>query len=373
MTFRTLPLILLLGCAFACAEPDGDAVEPWRLGTEPDLRIGVVDGAAEYQLDRVTGVVSLSEGAIAVANTGSHEVRVYDADGRLRWRVGGEGSGPGEFRGDLGLARLPGDSLVVYDWLGRRLTVLSPAGHVSGVAAVPDSLPNLDLAGSFEDGTLVFSARHLHLGPGLNTDSVVYHRVAASGEWLGELTWSRGRPVFLAVVDGVPVVDEQPFGPGISVAVGRVLALSYGDTAVLRLTGPDGRSRGRVTWGDGTTGAVTRALVERWAEWSLADARDPRARARWQREVEMPQTLPVSDRLVADDEGRFWVRPWIAPWRRRSPDTVVWKVIDPADGLVAEVPVPIRLEIRAVQNDRVTGVWRNDLDVEFVETYRIFH
>lgn len=373
MSRQALPLIVLPCFALACANNDhaGDDI-CWRLAAEPELAVGVVDGEPAYQLYQVTGVVPLADGAVAVANTGSHEVRVYGADGGFRWSVGGEGDGPGEFRGELGLARLPGDSQVVYDDFARRLTILSPDGAVARVAPVPDSLPNLELVGVFDDGTLVISSRHLRLSPGLNADSVVFHRVASSGRWLGPVTWVRRGHVFLAVFDGFPVLDDQPFAPRGTAAVGSVLALATGADPDLRVWTSDGRPAGRIAWDAGSEPVpLTEALTDRWREWNLADARDPKVQARWQQEVEMPETLPVSDRLVADDEGRFWVRPWVAPWRESSSDTVVWKVIDPAVGVVAEVPVPIQLEIRAVHDGRVIGVRKDDLDVERVEAYPI--
>ena len=75
------------------------------LAAEPDLVIGVLEGAAEYQLYRVGRPVRLSDGRIAVPNSGSHEVRLFDASGRFLRSVGRLGSGPGEF-GEFSALRL---------------------------------------------------------------------------------------------------------------------------------------------------------------------------------------------------------------------------------------------------------------------------
>lgn len=82
--------------------------------------IGVVDGDQEYQFFRITGAVRLTSGALVIANSGTRELRFYDADGTYSRRVGGFGGGPGEFRDLKGVFRLGGDTLMAYDMAGRK-------------------------------------------------------------------------------------------------------------------------------------------------------------------------------------------------------------------------------------------------------------
>src|SRR5690606_13456983 len=58
----------------------------------------------------------------AVLNAGSHELRIFDADGRLLHRSGRQGSGPGEFRMPLRLYVF-GDTLAVFDEGANRLSL----------------------------------------------------------------------------------------------------------------------------------------------------------------------------------------------------------------------------------------------------------
>src|SRR5687768_2566368 len=86
----------------------------WRLDG-PILSIGSIDGPQESQLHRVRAVNLLPDGRIAIANGGTSEIRLYDANGRWVKSIGREGDGPGEFRLITGLQVLPPDTLVVFE------------------------------------------------------------------------------------------------------------------------------------------------------------------------------------------------------------------------------------------------------------------
>ncbi|MCH7716498.1 MAG: hypothetical protein IH876_10235 [Gemmatimonadetes bacterium] len=79
-------------------EPQWTAETAWRLATEPLVDIGGGD-IDEQQLFRVSGTLRLSDGRIVVANSGTHELRFYDAEETYLSSLGGEGGGPGEFQG----------------------------------------------------------------------------------------------------------------------------------------------------------------------------------------------------------------------------------------------------------------------------------
>src|SRR5690625_3315446 len=121
-----ITLIHLTGCGSSGIAP---TLEEWRLSEFPVTRIGVVDGEPAYQLDRVAGVLRLSDGRVVVANAGTQELRYYDAGGGHLVTVGGAGSGPGEFRGLASIARLPGDSLLALDQGSSQLSVFGPDGE----------------------------------------------------------------------------------------------------------------------------------------------------------------------------------------------------------------------------------------------------
>ena len=74
---------------------------------------------------------------IYVLDSGSHTVYCLDGDGRLLWRAGGEGTGPGELSQPLALAVI-GDMIIVADESNRRLVQFDTEGnHIRDIAQVP--------------------------------------------------------------------------------------------------------------------------------------------------------------------------------------------------------------------------------------------
>ena len=68
----------------------------WRIGPEPDVSIGVLEGEEPYMLHWVGGATRLPDGRIVVANGGTQEVRVFDRTMDGISRPGGEKEGAPE-------------------------------------------------------------------------------------------------------------------------------------------------------------------------------------------------------------------------------------------------------------------------------------
>lgn len=115
----------------------------WRLSAEPALEIGVFEGAPEYQLFRVAGALRLADGRIAVANSGTHELRFYSADGTYLSATGREGEGPGEFKGLAQPLLLAPDSLLVWDWSIARASIFDDDGTFARSSGPHESLERL--------------------------------------------------------------------------------------------------------------------------------------------------------------------------------------------------------------------------------------
>ena len=79
------------------ARPADDARLPWRIGPDPVVSIGEVTGDESYMLHRANDAATLPDGRIVVANTGTNELRVFDAAGVYLTTWGRAGEGPGEF------------------------------------------------------------------------------------------------------------------------------------------------------------------------------------------------------------------------------------------------------------------------------------
>jgi DNA-binding beta-propeller fold protein YncE len=78
------------------------------------------------QLLRPTGLArDAASGRLYVADTAAHDIKVFDAAGRLERTLGRRGSGPGEFNFPSHLA-WAGGALYVSDTLNARIQVLRP-------------------------------------------------------------------------------------------------------------------------------------------------------------------------------------------------------------------------------------------------------
>ena len=104
----------------------------WSVSAEPTLQIGVVEGDTDYQFHQLLAAMVLPDGRIATLNAGSHELRIYDGNGRLLRRTGRRGEGPGEFRRPARLYQLA-DTLAVYDAGLDRMSLYTLTGDFVGV------------------------------------------------------------------------------------------------------------------------------------------------------------------------------------------------------------------------------------------------
>ena len=107
--------------------PDGSRLG-WRIGSEPAVSIGVLEGDDPYMLFAVRDATILSDGRIVVV--GANELRVFDPMGIYLETWGGRGEGPGEFI-DLHQADpWLGDSIVAGDMRHETMTVFDSDGKL---------------------------------------------------------------------------------------------------------------------------------------------------------------------------------------------------------------------------------------------------
>lgn len=145
----TLTAALSLVLALACSESVASrSATEWSVEPTPVLAIGVREGSPEFELGGVSSAVMRADGQVAVANSGTSEIRFYSSTGEFVRAVGRSGMGPGEFSGaPLYLDQTAPDTLLVFDTGNWRATRLDTAGSVSGTS---------DLSGA---GTLPFTWR----------------------------------------------------------------------------------------------------------------------------------------------------------------------------------------------------------------------
>ncbi len=294
----------------------------FQLAENPSVRIGVPEGAPEYQWTRPVAATRLPDGGFAVLEQAPAEVRVFDPSGQFVRRVGMEGDGPGELRSPVGLVALSGDTLLVWDRGSRRLTwfsiegtmerertlrepgeiqtirrvALSPSGAVVllGATTTAEDLANqgrvreawqvVPLAPSGEPGSA--------LGTVPGTERAIAVERSAGGEvvsvnvqgrwWWGEgFAWASGSGVWTA--DPL-ALEARHFDAG------------RGLNRIVRITAQD-RS-------------FTRALIDSLHGVELDRVADPEIRELWRADFEgreYPPGVPPVAAVFADAAGRVWI------------------------------------------------------------------
>ncbi len=354
--------------------------DAWRVGAQPQLDIGVTEGAEAYQLFRVSDVRRLPDGRIVVANGGTRELRFFDGVGRHLATVGDDGEGPGEFRG-LGWVRaFRGDSLLVYDYQLRRLSVLDGQGGFARSLKLEPLKGERRVTGVdvFADGTiLAMSAVEGFQGsyaPGLRRPDVLYHSVSPTGAPLDSLGVFAGAEGYAARGGSgnqwFVQLRDPPFARWGTVTVARDgFCFGSQDAYEIRCYRQDGVLR-RIVRRAQPPRPVTDADIDRFVDQRVRRLDDPDAR-RLQRQLwdQAPrhQTMPAYDAIRLDEAGNLWVEDY-------EPDgdgPATWTVFDPAGRMLGSLALPADLVVTQIGADFVLGTWRDELDVQHVLLYAL--
>lgn len=352
--------------------PEGSG---WRVADAPTLDIGVVDGEPAYQFFRVAGAERMADGRIAVANAGTSEVRFFDSEGRFLSATGGKGGGPGEFEGLGWLHSAPGDSLLAYDWLSRRVSVLAPSGEFarSFVLTILTAATGLPAAADvFPDGALLLGVdMFLATGEvvtGAARDSAVYYVLDSQGTVRDTLGVFPGGSSYQTNDGENWVGGGLVFGPVGQAAVrGDDWVYGAADTYELEVRSRSGHLEGLIRL-DFERLPVTQEHVDTYVAGRMSRARDEERRRIYRTMYEnmpFPDRMPAYDGLVVDSEGCLWVAEYRAP----GDDQPLWRVFDPEGAYLGMVETPKRFRVFRIGPDYILGRWADDQDVEHVRMY----
>lgn len=414
MSLAVLGAVVLCGCAETGAGAGAGGVdvrdsagvrivvnhvtgEDVPLRVEEVLRVGVVDGDEHYMFSRISAMATDREGNLYVANDQSNTVRVFTPDGEFLREFCGPGGGPAGFRnfvavsvvGDtvavLGTGTGPkaalfsrqGDLLESWNlvesagivsaplafigtgWIGVRMTLpgrMSPgaesAVQMDVVEVFPQldsagptlvSLPPLELHGNHRGEPISGLFRTLRL-PSVDSAGRIYF--AVDSLYRIDVFERDGHHVLRVIreIDPIPLGQQD---------VEEVVALAAArwDTATV-LYGVD-----RATW-----------------------RKQSEERIREQAEL-MPAHISPVRRVQVQRNGGFWAeridqqRPAedgaglvLDPDLRHS---TRWDVFGPDGVYHLTVDLPPRFAPFIVTDSSATGVIKDDLDVEYVVTYRV--
>jgi len=335
----------------------------------------------------VRDVVRFPDGRIAVLDLLTREIRIFARDGQHILTFGREGDGPGEFRGPVRMSVVHGDSVVVWDMDGRRISVFSDRGSFG--RSFPFSF--LDWNGLFSAGVpgwfpdASFVVTHTVSGDDLPQSIGIamaqWHLAGADGEHVRQLTTLPARyGRSLASVGGYQVNGRTRFSPEPSSGLDSTgLWHAFPLTYELRHVTREGRLDRivRRAWQPKPLPDEVRASYREWYEREGESPRAPRARVQAElRQLTFMDTLPAFSTFLVTTDGRLWVRAYLEP-ENLGPDnwggtgTNEWSVFDRDGRWLGTVVTPSGFTVHEVGADYVLGVWRDEFDVQYVRVYEL--
>ncbi len=333
-------------------------------------------GRGRLAARRVAGALKLDDGRILVANAGTGELRFFDASGTLLSSTGRKGSGPGEFQDILWIERLAADSVLVYDYRLRRISLFDSLGRfvrsfdlhfIDQIGGFPT------LVAPFTDGSLLVALEQFFVGetqPGLRRGTTLYVHCDREGALLDTLGLYPGVESYSIQEGDSWLSGGVPFGH-VSQATVHGAGYYFGDSESYEIGhyGSDGTLRRSIRL-TRTSLEVTPEDIELYTQQSLARARDERRRQIRERmfaSMPWPEVMPAYDEFITDAEGNLWV----AEYRRPGDEQPRWTVFDPNGSMLGVVETPRRFRVFQIGSDFILGRWWDEFDVEHVRMYAL--
>ncbi len=339
---------------------DDDAA--WEVDVERAVRIGVVDGEAEYVFGRIGGVWVAPDGRIFVGDAQAREVRIFTPEGEFLGRLGRTGEGPGEFRHVDGIGAAPGGGVAVLDGMLNRVSVFDGDGAFRRMFRLARPYRFLQAGASvrFDDAGRFYDVIGLSIGIGVDTLGVV--RYSPEGAAEDTVVVAVHEPVQLhhRAPDGRPLTSMKvPFTPEPSAAIGpdgshyatlgdayRIARLAPGgDTIhVIHRAVPPRRLDPAVRE------SARAALVEHFRAAAGSEPRDV---------PPIPEHAPAISRLVVDDLGFVWALV------HGGEDRFEWDVFDRDGRFLGTVTTPA-MDVTHIGERTIAGVVSDEMGVQRV-------
>ncbi|MEX2283997.1 MAG: hypothetical protein WEE89_16040 [Gemmatimonadota bacterium] len=371
------PFVFLL--VLAGLDGERAKAQRWTVGPKPVVTIGAVEGAPEYQFQRISHARRLSDGRILVV-TGL-DLRFYDAEGKYLSKAGGSGRGPGEFQyiGDLRVLR--GDTLLLLSELGP--VWLTGDGKYVRQEAI--DYPKYTGDGWFTEqgaGFLLPDGQFLALQfaqQNPNEPRPAFYRPGLRYA-LFDKTAARLQPLFTSgagrqLVRARPATGiSQPFSPYAQQAIGSDrIYLGDNDTTFLRVFGFDGKPLGTVRVADKAVPVSPQDLALYRDNTLKRLGNNEQRKAEFERnwaDVEKPRRHPYWGVALVDLSGNLWVSDHNG-FRALRPVPTSRSVYDSNGQRVASATLPSGFQPKEIGTNYVLGVARDEFDVEYLQVYSL--
>lgn len=349
-----------------------------RISDEPMYRIGWDD--EEYSFETLTGGALLRDGRAVVVDGGrTLQLVVLSPSGSVDATLGGPGEGPGEFTSVSSITVHQGDTILVQDPQGGRISKFTADGFVESIRAEGANLLYLHGVDAESGSLMLGMPLAMVFGRRYDTPYLLVPHV--------RLNWTTRSADTVAVADWDQSIatggGNNPFmSGGFSTVSGGEFVVGRGDRAELRWIDREGTVRQIVRWQAQAT-EVPDSLL---AEW------ESRIRARFEEvglgagDIEdriaamkdaiqeplpvfgVPGSMPGAGGILGDPNGNVWIAQYRAPGHG-PPQTFF--VMGPEGEWLGAVAVPHGVQVLDVGREYVLGVARNEFDVEAAVLYRL--
>ena len=356
----------------------------WTL--EEELRIGTVEGDPNLMFGTVGMIGVDSEGNLYVMDSQAQRVQVFSAGGEFLRTIGRPGAGPGELGAGVVFCMVAtGDILTIPDLANQRINWFGADGEVlpSSPLTFENGIPALFRA--TDDGVIAYQVRPFPM-PGQTTppDSLdtilMLDADGTPGDTVmrfksGETVTMRGgapRFTFYSPEPAWDVTDDERVLFGVSDSY-RFGVYSNGEPERI-ISKPFERQP--VTENDQQ--AVISFMEQRFIEQGLPQE----AMAQLRSIMGFGEFMPAFSSILSGPQGTIWVQ-HIQSAGDLSEEELAdfditqdagapeWDVFDADGRYLGEVTMPPRFTPRGFHGNKMYGVWRDELDVQYVTRMRI--
>ena len=367
-------------------QPGGAREDAHHVQVVMNAHVRALAGDPKYQFGQVGWVEVDSRGRIFVLDEHAQHIQVYAADGVYEQTVGGRGSGPGELQSAQLLAMGRGDTLLVPDVRNLRFNRYAPDGSSVGSFRfeLSDGLPMWFRTTS--SGVIAEQIRPFALpgepAPEDSMDAIVLIGTdAAVMDTL--MTFPSGQTY--ATGGTTPEIRVYYPEPAWDLSDDMELLFGVNDEYRIELYSAAGKldriitkpgERKAVSGRD--RDAVMTSIERVWKQRGVPPERVPELR----RMCHFSDVFPAFQTILSGPAGSIWVQHVQAPSELSEEEFAVWNVredwgapewdvFDAQGRFLGIVTMPRRFSPRIFRGDKIYGVWRDELDVQYVLRLRV--
>jgi len=366
------------------AEGTWTEAERWTL--EEEIRIGSVEGDLNYQFGQVGTIGVDSKGALYVSDIQAQQIKVYSVDGGFLRTIGRPGAGPGELGPGAAFVLLaPGDTLLVPDIQNRRINRYAPDG--TNLESVPLEVEKgIPMQYNVTPtGTMTVQVRPLALPDRPVPDSVDAIVILQPSGTFADTIFKLPSGGTINLGGSTPELNL--FSPEPLWDVTDSLTVLYGMNNDYRIGMYDrdgslervfSKPFEQTQVGDRDKELIFSFLDRAWTDAGVPPAVLPQLH----NIVHFGEFYPAFSSFQTGYRGTIWVQQIQLPTdltdeemeqfnlieESGSPD---WDVFDGDGKYLGVVTMPSRFQPRILLGDKIYGVWRDELDVQYVMRLRI--